>query len=167
MDYAELNDQHQKLKDAVERVNNLEYPKSSQEPLDNPDQTTDNLTMSEQSQQLQETEIIKQTAKELITRQSNNVVSSLVKEAEVEMIRNQTIDNLALNLHTPITIDQQKLWSKWYASGVKAKKRGFERLPPFYLKPTSDYFFYCGFDGVKFEDAVVNLEDSMNHIGDI
>lgn len=146
----ENDDPMWELQQEQARQNNENNQQNTPKPLDNPDQTTDNLTMSKQSQQLQETEIIKQTAEELITRQSNNVVSSLVKEAE------RTNSSL-----TPITINQLKLWSKWYASGIKAKKRGFERLPPFYLKHTADYFFYCGFDGVKFEDAVLNLDDAM------
>lgn len=163
----ENDDPMWELQQEQARQNNENNQQNTPKPLDNPDQTTDNLTMSEQSQQLQETEIIKQTAEELITRQSNNVVSSLVKEIEVEMIRNQAIDNSSLNLHTSITIDQQHWYSRWYDSGVNAEKKGFTRTSPFYERPTADYFFYCGFDGVKFEDAVLNLEDSMNHIGDI
>lgn len=106
----------------------LEYPKNSQEPLDNPNETSDNLTVGE-STQLQVTTISHQETKEAFD--------------------------------DAIVIAQQRHYAKWYDSGANAKKKGYSRISPFYERPTADYFFYCGFDGVKFEDTVVNLENSM------
>lgn len=142
-----------KLEQELKTVMDEKISKNTPKPLDNPNTIPDNLTMGEGTQ-------LQDWPKPFDSEEANKeIIPKLITE-----INKATQINSRL---TSITIEQQKLWSKWYASGVKAKKRGFERLPPFYLKHTADYFFYCGFDGVKFEDAVVNLEDSMNHIGDI
>lgn len=71
------------------------------------------------------------------------------------------IEGKDCNIKSLITIDKQRWYARWYDSGVNAKKKGYTRISPFYLRPATDYFFYCGFDGVKFEDAVLNLDDAM------
>lgn len=122
------NTEHERDTYADEPEKTLEYPKNSQEPLDNPTETSDNLTVGE-STQLQVTTISHQETKEAFD--------------------------------DAITIAQQRHYARWYDSGANAKKKGYSRTSPFYERPTADYFFYCGFDGVKFEDALLNLDDAM------
>ena len=52
----------------------------------------------------------------------------------------------------------------WYNSGKKSKRRGLEKVSPFYENLTADFFFNCGFDGVKFEDATKMLNDKVKEI---
>ena len=59
------------------------------------------------------------------------------------------------------------LKQKWYKSGQSAKTRNFARLSPFYENSTADYFFFCGFDGISFKEAVKSLEDKMNEMSSL
>lgn len=117
-----------------EKINNENTPK----PLDNPDTIPDNLTMGGTTMYGDNSEL--------------TIISDKQTEVGVPIHKTTT---------APITIQQQQQYSKWYDSGANAKKKGFTRTSPYYERPTADYFFYCGFDGVKFEDAVLNLEDAM------
>lgn len=69
--------------------------------------------------------------------------------------------------------DTQKLYDKiepdirqqrWFNSGKNAKQKGFSRESPFYENATADYFFFCGFDGVSFEEAQQVLKEKLSQI---
>lgn len=53
---------------------------------------------------------------------------------------------------------------KWFQSGKNAKTKGFSRTSPFYENSTADYFFFCGFDEVSFEEAQKVLKEKLTEL---
>lgn len=55
---------------------------------------------------------------------------------------------------------------KYYDAGIQAKKKGFAKINPYYGKhsSTKEYFWMCGYDGVKFEDALSTFRDKMKEL---
>jgi len=60
-------------------------------------------------------------------------------------------------------IDNEKQ-IRWFAMGQRAKKLGWSRTSTIYSNATGDYFFYCGFDGVSFEEAQQVLKEKLAQI---
>lgn len=53
---------------------------------------------------------------------------------------------------------------KWFDTGVRAHKRGYGDLSPFYENATADYFFKCGYDGVSFVEAQQVLKEKIEEL---
>jgi hypothetical protein len=53
---------------------------------------------------------------------------------------------------------------KWFDSGVRAKKRGYGDMSPFYENKTADYFFKCGYAGTSFEQAQETLTEKIKEL---
>ena len=50
-----------------------------------------------------------------------------------------------------------ELQHKQFDAGVRAHKRGYGDLSPFYENATADYFFKCGYNGASFAEAQETL----------
>lgn len=53
---------------------------------------------------------------------------------------------------------------KWYQAGLRAAKRGYGDISPFYENATADYFFKCGYTGTSFEEAQEFLKEKIKEI---
>lgn len=53
---------------------------------------------------------------------------------------------------------------KWYQAGLRAAKRGYGDISPFYENATADYFFKCGYAGTSFAEAQEFLKEKIKEI---
>jgi len=72
----------------------------------------------------------------------------------------------------PVHVEQAKILAikdserqrKWFDAGLRAAKRGYGDLSPYYKNATADYFFKCGYNNVSFEEAQATLKDKLQQI---
>jgi hypothetical protein len=61
---------------------------------------------------------------------------------------------------TQISNRDNERQSEWWRAGVSARGK-YGRHSPFYENATADYFFFCGYDGTKFEEAQQFLREKI------
>jgi hypothetical protein len=87
--------------------------------------------------------------------------SEFIEQEEIKDFNNESFQQLH-NKEPEINTAQRLYYTKWHKSGVEAKQKGWSRdVTPYYNNNTADYFFHCGFDGVKLEDAIQTMQDEM------
>lgn len=101
-------------------------------------------------------EFVHDSLKKIILEKDPKAFSS-----EAATLNQTTNTNIVESKVASISNKDLALQQKWYASGRKAKNRDFGDISPFYENATADYFFKCGYDGVKFEEAQQVLKDKI------